>query len=129
MQMTEDFRELDTTKAWISIFEVSPRVLGMYSETLSEKAESNWRNWRWRKFTQKAKLPLSSKGESKSAKSGFSYRYLVGNRSCGFTAGQTVSKHRQSGRVSVQPDLPIPRDKNIFVIGGLIMENTYEYER
>jgi NADH dehydrogenase len=118
--MSKDFREVDPTKARISIFEGSPRVLGMYSEKLSAEAK---------KQLEELGVEVHLKSIVSAVENG---RIKVGEGwipttvtmwATGVAASplgkQLSTETDRAGRVPVQPDLSIPGDKNIFVIGDM----------
>jgi NADH dehydrogenase len=118
--MAKDFREIDPAQARISIFEGSPRVLGMYSEKLSAKAKK-----------QLAELAVDVHTDSRvtAVEQG---RIKVGAEwipttvtlwATGVAASplgrQLNAETDHAGRVSVRPDLSLPDEQNIFVIGDM----------
>ena len=46
--LARDFRHINTASARVILVEASPRVLGAYTEDLSEAARSSSRSWAWR---------------------------------------------------------------------------------
>jgi NADH dehydrogenase len=118
--MAKDFRVIDPTKARISIFEGSPRVLGMYSEKLSAEAK---------KQLEELGVEVHINSIVSAIEDG---RIKVGEDwipttvtlwATGVAASplgkQLSTGTDRAGRVPVRPDLSIPNDKNIFVIGDL----------
>lgn len=120
--MAKDFRRIDPAKARISIYEGSPRVLGMYSEKLSSRA---------RQQLEELGTEVNTNSTVTEVENG---RIKVGEVwipttvtlwATGVAAsplGKQLSMETdRSGRVPVEPDLSIKNDKNIFVIGDMAL--------
>jgi NADH dehydrogenase len=118
--MAKDFRKIDTTKARISIYEGSPRVLGMFSENLSAKAKKQLNELGVEVHTGSIVTSVEQ-GRIKVVEEWIPTTVTlwatgVAASPLGKRLGANTDK---VGRVSVQPDLSIPDDKNMFVIGDM----------
>ncbi|MBV8860198.1 MAG: NAD(P)/FAD-dependent oxidoreductase [Acidobacteria bacterium] len=120
--MSQDFRLIDPTRARISIFEGSPRVLGMYTERLSDSAKRQ---------LEELGVEVNTASRVTAVEQG---RIKVGEEwipttvtlwATGVAAsplGRMLSAETdRAGRVPVQPDLSIRDDKNVFVIGDMAL--------
>ena len=120
LALAKDFRAIDTTQAKVHLFEGSSRVLGMYSEALSEKARR-----------QLAELGVDVHTDSlvTAVEPG---RIKVGNEwiptdvtlwATGVAAsplGKALgARLDKAGRVLIEPDLSLPGNKEVFVIGDM----------
>ena len=118
--MSEDFRLIDPTRARISIFEGSPRVLGMYSEKLSDSAKRQ---------LEELGIDVHTGSMVTAVEPG---RIKVGEKwilttvtlwATGVAAsplGRLLpAETDRAGRVFVEPDLTLKSDKNVFVIGDM----------
>ncbi|MDX6711927.1 MAG: hypothetical protein QOH96_2943 [Blastocatellia bacterium] len=118
--MAKDFREIDSTKARISIFEGSPRVLGMYSERLSAKGKKQLEELGVEVHTNSIVTGVEQGrikvGEELIPTTATFWATGVSASPLGKQLNGEVDK---AGRVFVRPDLSIPGDKNIFVIGDM----------
>jgi NADH dehydrogenase len=118
--MAKDFRKIDPTKARISIYEGSPRVLGMFSENLSSKAKKQLNELGVEVHTGSIVTSVEQ-GRIKVVEEWIPTTVTlwatgVAASPLGKRLGANTDK---AGRVSVQPDLSIPDDKNMFVIGDM----------
>lgn len=118
--MERDFHKIDPSKARISIFEGSPRVLGMYSEDLSAKAKKQLEELgvevRTESVVTNVEQGRIKVGEEWIPSTVILWATGVAASPLGKQLGANTDK---AGRVFVQPDLSIPDDKNIFVIGDM----------
>jgi len=123
--LARDFKAIDTTKARVMLFEGMPRVLGVYPEGLSRKAEKQLKELGVEVHTNSLVTAVESN------------RIKVGDQwiptgvtlwATGVAAsplgkklaalGKNVQVDR-AGRVPIAPDLSLPGRREIFVIGDL----------
>ncbi|MCU1290220.1 MAG: dehydrogenase-like protein [Acidobacteria bacterium] len=125
--LAKDFKEIDTTKARVMLFEGSDRVLGTFAEELSEKAKKQLEDLGVEVFLNSFVTDV----EENRVKVGEDWVDCnVAVWATGVAAsplGKTLDAETdRAGRVFVQPDLSLPNYKNVFVIGdmaSLKMEN------
>lgn len=118
--LKDDFREIDPSTAKISIFEASPRVLSMYSENLSIKAQKQLAELGVEVHTN-ATVTDIKEGRIKVGKEWIPTTvtlWATGVKPSPL-GKQLASKLDKAGRVPVRKDLSIRKDKNIFVIGDM----------
>lgn len=118
--MAKDFRAIDPTKAKVSLYEGSSRVLGMYSENLSAKAEKQLRELGV-EVNLNSKVSAVEKGQIKIGDEWISTTVtLWATGVAASPLGKQLSHITDlAGRILVQPDLSIPHYRNIFVIGDM----------
>jgi NADH dehydrogenase len=118
--MSEDFRLIDPTQARISIFEGSPRVLGMYPERLSASAKRQLEELGVEVNTE-SKVTAVEQGRIRVGEEWIQTSVTL------WAAGVAASplgrllhaETDRAGRVPVEPDLSLKGDKNVFVIGDM----------
>jgi NADH dehydrogenase len=118
--MAKDFHKIDPAKARISIFEGSPRVLGMYSEKISAAAKRQLEELGVEVHTQ-SRVTSVEKGRIKVGEEWIptSTIFWATGVAASPLGKQLSTETDKAGRVSVRPDLSIPGDKDIFVIGDM----------
>ena len=118
--MAKDFREIDPTQARISIFEGSPRVLGVYGEKLSASAKRQLEELGVEVNTESIVTAVEQGGlkvgEVWIPTTATFWATGVAASPLGRLLGVETDR---SGRVTVEPDLSIKGDKNVFVIGDM----------
>ena len=118
--MSEDFRLIDPTQARISIFEGSPRVLGMYSERLSASAKRQLEELGVEVNTS-SRVTAVEQGRIKVDEEWIPTTVTL------WATGVAASplgwllhaETDRAGRVPVEPDLSLKGNKNVFVIGDM----------
>jgi NADH dehydrogenase len=118
--VARDYHTIDTRAATVTLYEGSPRVLGMFPEDISEKAK-----------TQLEQLGVSVK-TGKQVTGVEDHRIKVGDAwepatltvwATGVAASplgkQLGVEVDRAGRVAVQPDLSLPGRSEVFVIGDM----------
>jgi NADH dehydrogenase len=118
--LAKDFKAIDTKKARVLLFEGSPKILGTFAEDLSASAERQLCDLGVEVFLNS----FVESVEPNRIKIGDSWiECSVALWATGVDAsplGKMVSaKTDRAGRVLVEPDLSVPGDKNIFVIGDM----------
>lgn len=118
--MAKDFRKIDPTKARISIFEGSPRVLGMYSENLSAKAKRQLEELDVEVQTE-SRVTAIEQGRIKVGEEWITTTttFWATGVAASPLGKQLNAETDKAGRIFVRPDLSIPDDTNIFVIGDM----------
>jgi NADH dehydrogenase len=115
-----DFKLIDTRQARVLLFEHSPHVLASFAEELSQTAERNLRELGVEVFTRSLVEEIEP-GRIKV--SGEWIKCDVALWGTGVTAsplGKALGAELgRAGKVLVEPDLSIPRHKQIFVIGDM----------
>ena len=118
--LARDFKEIDTRRARVLLFEGSPRILGTFDEVLSKKAEEHLRELGVEVFTNSLVKEVQP-GRIKVGDEWIDCSVAVWGT--GVTAsplGKALGVETdRAGRVLVEPDLSIPGRKNIFVIGDM----------
>lgn len=126
--VVEDFRDVDTTKARILLFEGMNRILPPYPEELSAKAQQSLeklgvevktntlvtdisnRTVTYREGDKADTIPATTIFWAAGVKASFMGKVL---------ANRTGAELDRAGRVIVEPDLSIKNHPNIFVVGDL----------
>ena len=118
--MVQDFKEIDTHKTRVLLYEGTNRVLGTFAEDLSIKAEEQLRDLGVEVFKNSFVTDIEpgriKVGEDWTECSIVIWATGVSASPLGKALGVETDK---AGRVLVQPDLTIPNHKNIFVIGDM----------
>ena len=118
--MRDDFHRVDTRDTAVILLEAGPRVLPAYPEHLSEKATEELRDLRVDVRTGSAVTSI----EPGSVHVG---DHVILTHTVFWAAGNAASPLSRclgvpltkNGQVIVEPDLSIPGDPNVFVIGDL----------
>ncbi len=118
--LASDFRNIDPAEARVVLLEGSPRVLGAYTEDLSEKAREQLQRLGVEVLTGKVVTDIDATGVTIGAE-------RIDARTVLWGAGVAASPLARSlgvpldhaRRVLVEPDLSIPGHPNVFVIGDL----------
>lgn len=118
--MLKDFREIDPSQARISIFEGSPRVLGMYSEKLSASAKRQLEELGVEVNLGKIVTAVEQGGIKVGEEWIPTTTTVWATGVAASPLGRLLNAETdRSGRVPVEPDLSIRGERNIFVIGDL----------
>lgn len=122
--LAKDFKAIDTRKAHVVLFEGSDRVLGTFAKDLSESAkkqlESLGVDVRLNSFVSDIAPGKVKVGEEWISCDVVVWATGVAASPVGKQLGVETDK---AGRVFVEPDLTIPGQKNIFVIGDMASLN------
>lgn len=118
--LAKDFKAIDTKKARVLLFEAAPRVLGSFAADLSESAETQLRELGVEVFL-KSFVEAVEPGRIKVSGEWIECSMTlwatgVSASSLGKNLGAETD---HAGRVLVQPDLSLPNQSNIFVIGDM----------
>jgi len=118
--MRHDFHRIDTRDTAVILLEAGPRVLPAYPEHLSGKATEELRD---------LKVDVRTNSAVTSLEPGSVYvgDHVIRTHTVFWAAGNAASPLSQclgvpltrNGQVIVEPDLSIPGDPNVFVIGDL----------
>ncbi|GAC1626908.1 MAG: NAD(P)/FAD-dependent oxidoreductase [Candidatus Acidiferrum sp.] len=128
--LRHDFRHINPTEARIILMEGGPRILAAFPEDLSVKAEKLLASLGVEVLKKVFVTNIDAHGVT--YKQDDSSRQLAANTvlwAGGVTttefgkklAERTQSKTDRSGRISVNPDLTIPNNPNIFIVGDLAL--------
>jgi NADH dehydrogenase len=118
--MARDFKSIDTTKARVVLLEGLPRILGMYPEELSLKAQKQLEELGVEVRTN-SMVTAVEPGRIKVADEWMQTSVTlwatgVAASPLGKILGAEVDK---AGRVLIEPDLSIPAHAEVFVIGDM----------
>jgi NADH dehydrogenase len=118
--LAKDFKAIDTKKARVLLFEGSSKILGTFAEDLSASAERQLRDLGVEVFLNS----FVESVEPNRIKVGGSWiECSAALWATGVDASRLGkmldAKTDRAGRVLVEPDLSVPGDKNIFVIGDM----------
>lgn len=118
--LARDFKVIDTRKARVLLYEGSDRILNAFDEVLSEKATEQLRELGVEVFTnsfvkdiQPGRIKVNDEWVECSVA-----LWGSGVKASPLGAALGVETDK-AGRVLVEPDLSIPGDKNVFVIGDM----------
>ncbi|HEX8072839.1 MAG TPA: NAD(P)/FAD-dependent oxidoreductase [Pyrinomonadaceae bacterium] len=118
--LAQDYKAIDTTKARVVLFEGASRVLGMFPEALSRKAEKQLRELGVEVRTDSLVTGVEARrirvGDEWLPVSAVLWATGVAASPLGKALGAEVDR---AGRVLVAPDLSVPGHKDIFVIGDM----------
>ncbi len=116
--MLQDFRRIDTSKTKIHLIEGSPHILPVYPEKLARKAEKYLEQFGVNVITGKRVTGISAEGVTLDGLfiPTENVVWAAGNQASAVLKTLNVPLDRQ-GRVQVDPDLSIPGNPEIFVIG------------
>jgi len=118
--MRRDFRRIDPWTARILLVEAGPRVLPTFPEDLSAKAESSLRKLCVEVRTNSAVLSMQPGtiviGEERVSAETVIWAAGVEPSPLGRSLGGPLDR---SGRIVVEPDLSLPTQPEVFVIGDL----------
>jgi NADH dehydrogenase len=119
--LARDFKSIDTRKARVILIEGSDRVLNSFSEDLSARAKRDLEDLgvevRLNKFVTEI-LPGKVKAGDDWIETNVAV-WATGVSASPLGAGLSGDLD-QAGRVSVENDLSVPGEKNIFVIGDMV---------
>jgi NADH dehydrogenase len=120
LALAKDFKAIDTTKTRVHLFEGGPRVLGMYSEALSEKARRQLEELgvdvHTGAFVTAVEPGRIKVGDVWMATDVTLWATGVAASPLGQALGAPLDK---AGRVLIAPDLSLPGHKEVFVIGDM----------
>ncbi|MGI8469024.1 MAG: NAD(P)/FAD-dependent oxidoreductase [Pyrinomonadaceae bacterium] len=118
--LAKDFKAIDTRKTRVLLYEGSNRILGTFAEDLSVKAEKQLRDLGVEVFKNSFVTDIEP-GRIKVGEDWIKCSVVVWATgvSASFLGKALGAEIDKAGRVLVQPDLSIPDDKNIFVIGDM----------
>jgi NADH dehydrogenase len=120
LALAKDFKAIDTTKTRVHIFEGGPRVLGMYSEALSEKARRQLEELgvdvHTGAFVTAVEPGRIKVGDVWMATDVTLWATGVAASPLGQALGAPLDK---AGRVLIAPELSLPGHKEVFVIGDM----------
>jgi NADH dehydrogenase len=118
--MAKDFKAIDTTAARVTLFEGAPHILGVYPEELSLKAEKQLRELgvevRTNCLVSAVEPGRIKVGDAWIPVSVTLWATGVAASPLGKMLGAPVDR---AGRVLVQPDLSLPGQPNVFVLGDM----------
>jgi NADH:ubiquinone reductase (H+-translocating) len=127
--LTNDFRSIAPGDAKIILLDAAPRLLGTYPEDLSQKAEKALK-----KLGVTIELGLmvtAVDGQGVTARAGSGEERRMSAHTVIWAAGVAVSEFARqlakrtgspvdkAGRIKVNPDLTVPGNRDIFVVGDL----------
>ena len=116
--MAKDFRHIDPTSARIVLCEAAPRVLPQYPESLSAKARRHLENLGVKVHTDTRVESVDASGVVASGQRIRSRNVLWSAGVLPSPAGLWLGTETDSqGRVKVGPDLSVPGQPNVFVVG------------
>jgi NADH dehydrogenase len=118
MSLAKDFRHVDPKLAQILLFEAAPRILPLYPDALSRKAQRHLESLGVRVHTGTRVEQIDATGVVAGGKK-------IPSRTVLWSAGVLPSPAARwlgtgadkSGRIKVGPDLSVPGHPNIFAIG------------
>jgi NADH:ubiquinone reductase (H+-translocating) len=118
--LARDFRHIDTASARVILIEASPRVLGAYTEKLSDSARTQLEKLGVAVWTGVQVTGIDADGVSIGPE-------RIHARTVLWAAGVAASPLARTlgvpldraGRVTVEPDLTIPGHEDVYVIGDL----------
>jgi NADH:ubiquinone reductase (H+-translocating) len=117
--LAKDFMAIDTTKAQVTLFEGSDRILGTFGKDLSESAKAQLESLgvkvRLNSFVtdvQPGRIMVGDEWIDADV-----VLWATGVAASGL--GRQLGETDKAGRVFVQPDLSLADSKNVFVIGDM----------
>jgi len=118
--MAKDFKAIDTASARVILFEGAPHILGVYPEELSLKAERQLRELgvevRTNSLVSAVEPGRIKVGDEWIPVSVTLWATGVAASPLGKALGAPVDR---AGRVLVEPDLSVPGQPNVFVLGDM----------
>jgi NADH dehydrogenase len=118
--MAKDFKAIDTAAARVILFEGAPHILGVYPEELSRKAERQLRELGVEVRTDSLVSAIEpgriKVGDEWIGASVILWATGVAASPLGKALGAPVDR---AGRVLVEPDLSLPGQPNVFVLGDM----------
>ena len=118
--LAKDFRAIDTRRARVTLFEGSDKILSSFGKDLSESAKSQLESLgvsvRLHSFVTEVEKRRIKVADEWIDSDVVLWATGVAASPLGKTLGVETDK---AGRVFVEPDLSIPGDPNIFVIGDM----------
>jgi NADH:ubiquinone reductase (H+-translocating) len=116
--LAKDFRHIDSASARVILLEAGPRILPMFSETLTQRAMRDLEQLGVQVWTNSTVTKIDADGVEIGAERIRAATVLwaagVKASSLGQTLGCPIDRQ---GRVTVEPDLSIPGHPNVFVAG------------
>jgi NADH dehydrogenase len=117
--LAKDFMAIDTTKSHVLLFEGSDRVLGTFPKDLSESAKKQLEDLGVEVHLNSLVTDIQP-GKVKVGENWIGCDVVLWATGVAASSlGKTLGETDKAGRVFVTPDLSIPSDKNIFVIGDM----------
>ena len=119
--LVEDFRSIDPRDSRVILVEAGPRILSMFSENLSKKAEEALKKigcWVWTGTKVEAVEPGRVTLDGGRRVEACTTLWAAGVKASRL-GQQTGGELDRLGRVVVNPDLTVPGRSEIFVIGDL----------
>ncbi len=141
--LSTEFRRIDSRMARIILLEGAPRVLGTFTEDLSQRAREQLEMLGAEVLTGAKVTDITAFGihyqlnESRPDGTSHSTSHFLPSRTVVWAAGVAASplgralakctgcELDRAGRVVVQPDLSIPGHPNIYVVGDLASARSY----
>ncbi|MEY4764203.1 MAG: hypothetical protein RI907_876 [Pseudomonadota bacterium] len=141
--LTDEFRHIDSREARVILLEGAPRVLGAFTEDLSQRAREQLQGLGAEVLTGAKVTNITAFGihydlvEPQSDGTSRTTSHFLPTRTVVWAAGVAASPLGRSlakstgcaldraGRVTVQPDLTVPGHPNIYVVGDLASAKSY----
>ncbi|HKT90202.1 MAG TPA: NAD(P)/FAD-dependent oxidoreductase [Candidatus Sulfotelmatobacter sp.] len=118
MALAHDFRHIDPTSARILLYEAGPRILPMYPEHLSMKAERHLESLGVEVYTNARVTRVDSEGIIVGEQRVQAGTVLWGAGVVASPAGRWLSAETDKfGKIIVGPDLSVPGHAEVFAIG------------
>lgn len=118
--LAKDFKAIDTTQARVTVFEGAPHILGVYPEELSIKARRQLEELgvevRTNSLVSAVEPGRIKVGEEWIPATVTLWATGVAASPLGKALGVPIDR---AGRVLVEPDLSLPGDPNVFVLGDM----------
>ncbi|HIV73396.1 MAG TPA: NAD(P)/FAD-dependent oxidoreductase [Candidatus Aquabacterium excrementipullorum] len=137
--LREEFRRIDSRRARVILIEGAPRVLGVYPEDLSERANEQLKDLGVEVLLGAKVTNITAFGvHFDTVENGVPTSHFLPSRTVVWGAGVAASPLGRSlakstgceldraGRVVVQPDLTVPGHPNIYVVGDLASAKSYQ---
>jgi NADH:ubiquinone reductase (H+-translocating) len=128
--LRHDFRTIDPRRARILLVEAADRVLTSFPPALSAKAERSLQRLGVTVLTGRTVIGIDAASVTLEGREGGAER--IASRSAVWAAGATASglagrlaeltgaERDRAGRVTVEPDLTLPRHPQVFAIGDMV---------
>ena len=130
--LANDFRRIDPTEVKVALVEAAPRILGAYSERLSDKARRSLEKRGVQVRTGAKVTAIDDDGVELTLAGDGKVSERIPAKTVLWAAGVQASPLARSlgtpldraGRVVVEPDLSIPGHREVFVVGDLAAATT-----
>lgn len=120
LALAKDFKAIDTTKTRVRLYEAAPRILGTFSEESSRRAARQLQELGVEVLTGNLVTAVEpgriKVGDEWIATDVTLWATGVAASPLGRKLGAETDR---AGRVLIEPDLSVPGDRNIFVIGDM----------